>query len=80
MEDDLIDAALSRIILDALTLKTFPLKKGTKSFEVPGWDSLSHVSVIMAVEDAYAVRFRTGDIVALQSVGELEALLRRTQG
>ena len=80
MEDDLIDAALSRLSLGALNLKTFSLKKGTKSFEVPGWDSLSHVAVIMAVEDAYAVRFSTGDIVALQSVGELEALLRRTQG
>jgi len=77
MEDDLIDAELSRIILGALNLKTFPLKKGTKSFEVPGWDSLSHVSIIMAVEDAYDVRFSTGDIVALQSVGDLEVLVKR---
>ena len=78
MEDDLIEAQLSRTILDALNLKSFPLKKGTRSFEVPGWDSLSHVTVIMAVEDAYKVRFSTGDIVALQSVGDLEQLLKRS--
>ena len=79
MEDELIDADLSRVILGALNLKAFPLKKTSKSFEVPGWDSLSHVSVIMAVEDAYHVRFSTGDIVALQSVGDLEALLNRSR-
>ena len=79
MEDDLIDAQLSRTILDALNLKTVPLRKGTRSFEVPGWDSLSHVTVIMAVEDAYQVRFSTGDIVALQSVGDLEMLLKRSR-
>lgn len=78
MEDELIDPRLTRIILDALNLKSFPLKRGTRSFEVPGWDSLSHVTVIMAVEDAYNVRFKTGDLVALQSVGELQALLERS--
>ncbi len=78
MEDDLIDAQLSRTILDALHLQTFPLRRSTRSFEVPGWDSLSHVTVIMAVEDAYNVRFRTGDIVALESVGDLEALVKRS--
>lgn len=78
MEDELIDAELSRVILAALRLKSFPLKKGTRSFEVPGWDSLSHVTVIMAVEDAYNLRFNTGDIVALQSVGDLEQLVKRS--
>lgn len=78
MEDELIDAELSRVILAALRLKSFPLKKGTRSFEVPGWDSLSHVTVIMAVEDAYNLRFNTGDIVTLQSVGDLEQLVKRS--
>ncbi|MEO7998576.1 MAG: acyl carrier protein [Gemmatimonadaceae bacterium] len=77
MEDDLIDEKLSGIILRALRLKAFPLRKGTRSFEVPGWDSLSHVAVIMAVEDAYDLEFKTGDIVALQSVGDLEQLVKR---
>lgn len=80
MEDELIDEKLSRIILDALRLKAFPLKKGTRSFEVPGWDSLSHVTVIMAVEDAYNLQFSTGDIVALNSVGDLEQLVKRSGG
>ncbi len=78
MEDDLINPQLSQVILTALNIKTFSLRKGTKSFEVPGWDSLSHVGVIMAVEDAYKVRFSTGDIVALQSVGDLEQLVQRS--
>lgn len=80
MENDLIDERLSGVILGALNLKSFPLKRGTRSFEVPGWDSLSHVTVIMAVEDAYSVRFNTADILALQSVGDLEQLVKRSAG
>ncbi len=75
METELIDEQLSRVILDALRLKNFPLRRSTRSFEVPGWDSLSHVTVVMAVEDAYGLRFSTADIVALQSVGDLEKLV-----
>jgi acyl carrier protein len=75
---ELINERLSRTILDALRLKSFPLKQSTRSYEVPGWDSLSHVTVIMAVEDAYGVRFSTGDIVALESVGDLERLVARS--
>lgn len=79
VNDAPIDERLSRCILDALRLKSFPIRQSTKSYEVPGWDSLSHVTVIMAVEDAYNVRFKTSDIVALQSVGDLEHLVTSMQ-
>lgn len=77
MENELIDDRLSACILGALQLKSFPLRRATRSYEVPGWDSLSHVTVIMAVEDAYGLRFSTPDLMALESVGDLERLVQR---
>jgi acyl carrier protein len=35
---------------------------------VPGWDSLGHLRLIMAVEEAFAVRFTTEEIPTLLSV------------
>ena len=35
---------------------------------LPGWDSLGHLRLIMAVEEAFAVRFATDEIPTLLGV------------
>jgi acyl carrier protein len=47
---------------------------------VPGWDSLSHVRIISAIEDAYSIRFQTSEIVRLRYVGQLQALIDKKIG
>jgi acyl carrier protein len=43
--------------------------------DVEGWDSLSHIELIVALEHAFGVQFRTGEIAGLRTVGELADLL-----
>jgi acyl carrier protein len=45
--------------------------------DVDGWDSLTHVTLIVAAEKAFAVKFSTRDIQSLQNVGGFVALIRR---
>ena len=40
------------------------------------WDSLRHLDLMTAIEDAYGVRFSTADIVRARSIGEIRRLLR----
>jgi len=40
------------------------------------WDSLRHLDLMTAVEDAYSVRFSTGEILRAKSVGDVRRLLR----
>jgi acyl carrier protein len=35
------------------------------------WDSLAHVNLMFALEQAFQIRFTTEDLSAMQSVGEL---------
>ena len=42
---------------------------------MPGWDSLSHVKVILAVEKEYGLRFKTMELLRLKNVGDLQALV-----
>jgi acyl carrier protein len=44
---------------------------------VPGWDSLRHVRIIMAVEESFGIRFRTLEVIRLKNVGELQTLIDR---
>jgi acyl carrier protein len=72
-----ISEKLKRIILGELGLDDWPLEDGTTAGTVPGWDSLSHARIIAAVEDGYGVRFRMGDVVRLDNLGQLQALVDR---
>jgi acyl carrier protein len=39
--------------------------------DVDGWDSLKHIELIVALEGAFGVRFRTGEIAGFKTVGEM---------
>ncbi len=71
----MVSDKLKKVILAELSLDDWPIADETIASEVPGWDSLNHVRVISAVEDAYQVRFKTSEIVRLRNVGQLQALL-----
>ncbi len=43
----------------------------TTAANVPGWDSLSHITLIGSVEDEFDVKFSMKDVVGMQNVGEL---------
>jgi len=49
----------------------------TTAKDVAGWDSLAHVSLIVAVEKAFRVRFTTKEVQALANVGEFIRLIER---
>jgi acyl carrier protein len=45
--------------------------------DVPEWDSLLHISLLIAVEKAFAIRFRVGEVEGAQNVGEFADLIVR---
>lgn len=38
---------------------------------VEGWDSLSHVNLIMAVENRFNIRFKQKEVMSFKNVGDL---------
>jgi acyl carrier protein len=66
---------LKRVILDELGLEDWQINDETTAAEVPGWDSLRHSNVILAVEKAFGVRFSNVEVLKLNSIGDLQRLL-----
>ena len=62
----MISEELKKVILSALKLD---------APQVPGWDSLNHVNVILAVEKHYNIRFKNLEILRLKNVGDLQKLI-----
>ena len=49
----------------------------TTANDVEGWDSLAHVSLIVAVEKAFKVRFTTKEVKSLANVGDFIGLIAK---
>jgi acyl carrier protein len=70
-----ISDRLKNTILKELKLKEFDLKDKTRAYDVPGWDSLNHIRVIVAIEKEYGIRFNVVELLRLKNVGDLQLLL-----
>jgi acyl carrier protein len=73
----MVSEKLKGVILREFGLEELDIDDSTTAAMVPGWDSLKHVQLVMAVEEAFGVRFRALEVIRLRNVGELQALIDR---
>jgi acyl carrier protein len=71
----MISNELKAVVLNILKLDDWELTDSTLASEVPGWDSLSHINVVLAVEKHFGVRFKNIEVIRLKSVGDLQQLI-----
>lgn len=76
----MISPELKKVILNELNLDDFDLQEETVAPDVPGWDSLNHVNIILAVENKFAVKFKSYEVLRLKNVGDLQKLLNSKLG
>jgi acyl carrier protein len=69
---------MSAIFRDILERPAIHLAAGTTAADVEGWDSLTHIQMIVAIEKHFKVRFKSKEIVGFADVGEMaDAVLRK---
>jgi len=71
----MISPELKKVILTELNLDDFDLQDETMAPEVPGWDSLNHVNIILAVEKNFNIKFKSYEVLRLKNVGDLQKLV-----
>jgi acyl carrier protein len=64
-------------VVDGLFLDPPRLTHQTKATDVAEWDSLMQISILVAVEKEFGVRFRTGEVESTRNVGEFCTLIRQ---
>jgi acyl carrier protein len=55
---------------------TIDIKPETTANDVDGWDSFSHIRLVLAVEQAFKVKFSAKEINSLKNVGEFVSLIK----
>jgi acyl carrier protein len=75
MTQDEIKDTLSDIIRDVLDDETIVLTRETSAKDVEEWDSLAHISIIVAIEKEFKVKFDLYELKPLKNVGEMIDLI-----
>jgi acyl carrier protein len=66
---------VQQIFRDLFDDDSIVLSDATSAKDVPGWDSLNNVKLIIRIEREFKIRFATGELIGLNNVGELLALV-----
>lgn len=59
------------IASDILNISDLLITEDTMASDVPGWDSLTHVQIVIAVETAFNIRMTATEVAQLENVGSL---------
>ena len=75
MTAEAIQEKVTAIVRDVLDCDTLVLTPDTTAAQVEDWDSLAHISIIVAIEREFGIRFELTELKPLENVGELWALI-----
>jgi acyl carrier protein len=68
---------LTAIFRDVFDEDELSLTPETTADDVDGWDSLTHIRLVLAVSKAFGVKFSASEIGNLKNVGEFAALIEK---
>jgi acyl carrier protein len=68
------------IIRDVFAQPALSVSDTTTAADVEGWDSFNHMTLIMRIEEEFAISFATEEIGRMAHVGELIEAVRTKKG
>jgi len=68
---DQVIAEVTEIFHDVLDNPSVQLKRETSAADVEGWDSLSHIELVVAIEKHFKIRFNFAELQKFKNVGEM---------
>ena len=75
MDESQIYARLAQIFGEVFDDDSIELAPELSAKDVDGWDSLTHIRLILTIEKAFKIKFSTSEIGKLRNVGDLVTLI-----
>jgi acyl carrier protein len=76
MDETQIYARLSEVFESVFDDDSIQLTPALTAKDVDGWDSLTHIRLLLTVERTFKVKFSTSEIGKLENVGGLVTLIQ----
>ena len=56
------------------------VRSETSPIDIPDWDSVAQVKLVLAVEEAFAIRLTSDEVSSIHCVGDFVAALNKRKG
>jgi len=76
MTKDQIYEQLNDIFHDTFDDDSIRVTPETTAADVPDWDSVNHINLMVAVEARFKIKFKTAELESLHNVGHLVDLIQ----
>jgi acyl carrier protein len=72
-----VEAQLTEVFKSVFGDTSIALRRSMTAADVPDWDSLAHINLIVAIEKTFRIRFTTAEVSKLENVGDLMDTIER---
>ncbi len=80
MEEKEVYERLNEVFRDVFDDDELEVNAETTADDIDDWDSLSHITLVSAVEDEFGIRFKMGEVSGMKNVGEMvDIIISRAQ-
>ena len=76
MDETAVYEKLTAVFRNVFDEDDLALTPRTTAQDVDGWDSLSHVRLVLAVSKAFGVKFSAAEVGGLKNVGEFVDVIK----
>ena len=74
---DALWGTLTNVFRDTFDDEDLTIKPETTADDIDGWDSLTHIRLMLSVERAFGIRLSASEIGKLKKVGDLADLVTK---
>lgn len=68
---------LINVFRDVFDNEVLEVSDSTSARDITGWDSLTHVTLLVAIENEFGVKFNLNEVRSFQNVGGILKLLEK---
>ncbi len=68
---------LKEIFSSSLGIKLDDIKENLKYHSIPQWDSIAHMTLVAAIDDAFGTMLDTDDVINLSSFDKAKEILKK---
>ena len=73
----MISEQLTKVFREVFDDDTISLNELSTADQIEGWDSMSHINLIIAIEIAFGIEFTNEEIRSFNNVGDMQRSIER---
>jgi acyl carrier protein len=70
---------VQKVFRDVFDDPTIIVTEHTTAADIPTWESLTHINLVVALEEEFGIQFTSAEVTSMSRVGDLFTLIEKKQ-